>query len=178
MRNGMMFWAVSIVTGLACAHEPPKRARASVNPPSASLAASTQQSSSPSPASCSSDVDCSENQLCIRSACVDITPELAECGVSRVHFDLDQAEIHPNDAPKLRRMGRCLMVLHQLHVSIEGNADDKRATAVEDYLERLGVPGDQLRRVTYGKDRPLCSQHNEECWAINRRATLKPKPPR
>lgn len=44
-----------------------------------------------------------------------------------------------------------------------------------DYLERLGFSGTQLKRVTYGKDRPLCTQHNEECWAKNRRASLKPK---
>ena len=76
---------------------------------------------------------------------------------------------------------------HALHVTIEGNADergtedwnlalgDKRATAVENYLEQLGVSKAQLKTVSYGKDRPLCSQHNEECWAKNRRAALKPK---
>ena len=76
---------------------------------------------------------------------------------------------------------------HALHVTIEGNADergtedwnlalgDKRATAVEDNLRQLGVSAAQLKTVSYGKDRPLCSQHNEECWAKNRRAALKPK---
>jgi peptidoglycan-associated lipoprotein len=84
-------------------------------------------------------------------------------------------------------MGRCLKADHALHVAIEGNADergtedwnlalgDKRASAVEDYLERLGVSTAQLKKATFGKDHPLCTQHNEECWAKNRRAALKTK---
>ena len=136
---------------------------------------------------CSSDIDCGERQLCIRSQCVDITPGLAECSTERIHFDFNQADIHPDETAKLQRMGRCLKADHALHVTIEGNADergtedwnlalgDKRATAVENYLEQLGVSKAQLKTVSYGKDRPLCSQHNEECWAKNRRAALKPK---
>jgi peptidoglycan-associated lipoprotein len=112
---------------------------------------------------------------------------MAECSTVRVHFDFNEANLHEDETAKLVRMGRCLKADHTLHVTIEGNADergteewnlalgDKRASAVEDYLERLGVSAAQLRRVTYGKDRPLCTQHNEECWAKNRRAALKTK---
>jgi peptidoglycan-associated lipoprotein len=114
-------------------------------------------------------------------------PDMAECGMMRVHFEFNQANLEADDTGKLQRMGRCLKADHTLHVTVEGNADergteewnlalgDKRASAVEDYLERLGVSGTQLKRVTYGKDRPLCTQHNEECWAKNRRAALKTK---
>jgi len=105
----------------------------------------------------------------------------------RIHFDFNQADIHPDETAKLQRVGRCLRADHALRVTIEGNADergtedwnlalgDKRATAVENYLEQLGVSVAQLKTVSYGKDRPLCSQHNEECWAKNRRAALKAK---
>jgi peptidoglycan-associated lipoprotein len=184
-----LFLAVALaVTTMACAHEQPKRAEPTPAPTvSAPPVSAVAQPSSQK--TCSADLDCQPNQFCIRSACVDITPNLAECsaGVSRVHFDFNMAEIHPNEVPKIERMGRCLMTLHRLHVTVEGNADergtdeynlalgDKRATAVEDYLERLGVPQDQLRRVTYGKEHPLCTQHNEDCWAKNRRAAMRTK---
>jgi peptidoglycan-associated lipoprotein len=84
-------------------------------------------------------------------------------------------------------MARCLKGDHDLHVTIEGNADergteewnialgDKRATAVAEYLEHLGVSQAQLKTVSYGKERPLCEQHNEDCWSKNRRAALKPQ---
>jgi peptidoglycan-associated lipoprotein len=74
-----------------------------------------------------------------------------------------------------------------LHVLIEGNADergteewnialgDKRATAVAEYLQRLGVSQPQLKTVSYGKERPLCEEHNEECWSKNRRAAVRPQ---
>ncbi len=188
MRNGMILCAAMIASALACAHEPPKPAPAAAPMPVAPPPVATTQSTGPH--RCSSDTDCAENQLCIRSECVDITPDLAECSAMRVHFDFNEADLHEEDAAKLQRMGRCLKVLQSLHVTIDGNADergteewnlalgDKRATAVENYLQRLGVPADQLKKVTYGKDRPLCTQHNEECWAKNRRAGLHPKPSR
>ena len=185
MKNGLILGAAMIAGALACAHEPPKAAPTAPPPPVAPPPVATTQSSGPR--TCASDNDCAEDQLCIRSACVDITPDLAECSTMRVHFDFNAAELHEEDAAKLQRMGRCLKTLHALHVTIEGNADergteewnlalgDKRASAVESYLERLGVSQEQLKTVTYGKDRPLCTQHNEECWSKNRRAALKPK---
>jgi peptidoglycan-associated lipoprotein len=115
---------------------------------------------------------------------------MVECGMMRVHFEFNQADLEADDTGKLQRMGRCLKAERALHITIEGNADergtdewnlalgDRRASAVENYLERLGVSTAQLKRVTYGKDRPLCTQHNEECWAKNRRAALNTRSPR
>jgi peptidoglycan-associated lipoprotein len=70
-------------------------------------------------------------------------------------------------------------------VTIQGNADergteeynmalgDRRATTVAHYLESLGASAAQLKTVSYGKENPLCTEHDEECWAKNRRAELK-----
>jgi peptidoglycan-associated lipoprotein len=141
----------------------------------------------PSTRTCSGDTDCGDKQLCIRGACVDITPELAECSMLRVHFDFNVAQIHSGDLPSLARIARCLRADHELYVRIEGNADergteeynlalaDKRATAVATYLSSLGVTKAQLSTVSYGKDKPLCVEHDEECWAKNRRAAVKTK---
>jgi peptidoglycan-associated lipoprotein len=186
MRNGITVFVIVASSGLACSHQQQK-------PPtvaSQQAPASSRTAANISPTAertCSSDIDCGERQLCIRSKCVDITSGLPECSAARIHFDFNQADIHPDETTKLQRMGRCLKADHALHVTIEGNADergtedwnlalgDKRATAVENYLEQLGVSAAQLKTVSYGKDRPLCTQHNEECWAKNRQAALKPK---
>lgn len=172
----------------ACSHEPEKTAE--VVAPSATTAPQAAPAPAPTPAlaahTCGSDSDCADRQLCIRSQCVDVTVDLAECSTVRVHFDLNEADLHETAGPKIERMARCLKADHDLHVAIEGNADergteewnvalgDKRATSVARYLERLGVSKAQLRTVSYGKDRPLCEDHNEECWSKNRRAALKP----
>jgi len=187
MRNTIAAFGILISSGLACSHQQQK---APTVAPSTRAPAPPRTAVNTSPAAtrtCLADIDCGERQLCIRSQCVDITPGLPECSTERIHFDFNQADIHPDDTAKLQRMGRCLKADHALHVTIEGNADergtedwnlalgDKRDTAVEDNLRQLGVSAAQLKTVSYGKDRPLCSQHNEECWAKNRRAALKPK---
>jgi peptidoglycan-associated lipoprotein len=186
MRNRIAVFVILASSGLACSHEQQKPS--TVVPPQTPTPNRTAANTSPTAErACSSDLDCGERQLCIRSKCVDITPGLPVCSTARIHFDFNLADIHPDETAKLQRMGRCLKADHALHVTIEGNADergtedwnlalgDKRATAVENYLEQLGVSKAQLKTVSYGKDRPLCTQHNEECWAKNRQAALKPK---
>jgi peptidoglycan-associated lipoprotein len=72
---------------------------------------------------------------------------------------------------------------HQgIKFTIEGHCDergseeynlglgDRRATAAKNYLVNLGVSGDRVSTISYGKDRPFCTEHNEECWQQNRRA--------
>jgi peptidoglycan-associated lipoprotein len=49
---------------------------------------------------------------------------------------------------------------------------DARAKQAKDYLASLGVPGDQLRTISYGKDRPVCTDRDEACWQRNRRAHI------
>ncbi len=49
---------------------------------------------------------------------------------------------------------------------------DKRATQAKEYLASLGVPGAQLNTISYGKERPVCTEHNEACWQRNRRAHI------
>jgi peptidoglycan-associated lipoprotein len=149
------------------------------------------QSAGPSAATttttCSVDSDCGSKQLCIREQCVDVTADLAECAMMRVHFAFNSSEIDPADKTALERSARCLKADHALHVAIEGNADergteeynlalgDRRATSVATWLESLGTSATQLKTVSFGKENPLCIVHDEACWASNRRASVKPK---
>lgn len=66
-------------------------------------------------------------------------------------------------------------------VVIEGHCDergsaeynlglgDRRATAARDFLTQLGIASDRIKVVSYGKDRPQCSEATEVCWQKNRR---------
>ena len=72
----------------------------------------------------------------------------------------------------------------QLSVTIEGHADargtseynlalgERRANAVRDYVTSLGVPANRLRTISYGKERPVCTEDTESCWSQNRRAHM------
>ena len=167
---------------IGCAHEQPKAKTAADQP---ATAPSAQHSNTPSaPNSCTRDLDCGEGQLCIDNRCVDITPGLAACSGVHVHFPFNSSEIEPSDKDDLERAARCLKADHGMNVAIGGNADergteeynlalgDKRAQTVASYLEALGVSNAQLKTVTYGKDNPICQDHDEACWARNRRADL------
>jgi peptidoglycan-associated lipoprotein len=51
---------------------------------------------------------------------------------------------------------------------------DRRASAARDFLTQLGVPGDRLIKISYGKERPQCTESNETCWQKNRRVHFVP----
>jgi peptidoglycan-associated lipoprotein len=168
---------------MGCAHKQQDKAQAATQAPVAAAQAYTpiehEQSNS-----CSRDLDCKDGQLCIRSACVDITPGLAECNGVRVHFAFNSSEIDESDKPGLNRAARCLKAAETLHVTVAGNADergteeynmalgDRRAHTVADYMKALGASEAQLKTISYGKEQPICSEHDEACWARNRRADL------
>jgi peptidoglycan-associated lipoprotein len=137
--------------------------------------------------SCSDDAECPERNLCINNHCVAIHPGLEECKMVRVHFDFNNAELKQSEFAVMQRMSRCLKADHHMKLEVRGNADergseeynialgDKRARVVAHYLENLGVSESQLNTVSFGEERPLCSEHNEDCWQQNRRAGLAPK---
>ena len=177
--------AAAALAFAACAHQKPvevaQPAPAPTPPPAAPAPVAA------APATCAADRDCADGSLCLRGACVAITADLAECQAARVHFDFNEALIKPMDEATLQRTARCLRASSKLHVTIEGNADErgteeynmalgaKRASAVEHYLEVLGASRTQLDTISYGYEKPVCTEHNEGCWAKNRRAALKPE---
>ena len=171
--------------GLGCAHAKPEETKAP--PPTEPVAAAKSDAPAPAAvASCSADTQCRDGQLCIRGSCVDISIGLAECQMFRVHFSFNAYDVDPDARNDLARMARCLRADQALHLNIEGNADErgteeynlqlgsKRASSVEKYLIALGVSQAQLKTVSYGENKPLCTEQDEACWAKNRRASVKP----
>jgi peptidoglycan-associated lipoprotein len=106
--------------------------------------------------------------------------------VQDVHFDYDKSDIRPEDQPILQADANALKTIFSMDpnfvVMVEGNCDergsaeyniglgDRRAQAAKEALAAMGVPGDKLRTVSYGKERPICTDATEECYARNRRA--------
>ena len=172
---------IPLVALFGCAHQQkteakPQAAAAPVAP--APVAQTTPTNS------CSRDVDCPSGQLCLDGRCQDISSNLSACTSVRVHFAFNQSDIDSADRDGLERAARCLKADRDLHISVAGNADergteeynmalgDRRAHAVHDYLRSLGASDAQMQTVSYGKERPLCSDHDEAWWSQNRRADL------
>jgi peptidoglycan-associated lipoprotein len=106
--------------------------------------------------------------------------------VQDIHFDYDKSDIRPVDQPILQADAAALITIFSMDpnfiITVEGHCDergsaeynlalgDRRASATKDALNALGVPGDKLKTISYGKERPLCTEATEECYARNRRA--------
>lgn len=105
------------------------------------------------------------------------TPALADA-----YFDFDQYTIRDDAQQALEQDARILKANPGRELLIEGHCDERgtmaynlvlgerRARAVQRYLQELGVPASAIQIVSYGKERPVCREHSESCWQSNRRA--------
>ena len=108
--------------------------------------------------------------------------------VKAVRFDFDRALIRSDDATVLDANVEYLKNNVDTLVLIEGHADERgtaeynlalgerRARAARDYLVSQGIAADRISLVSFGEERPECSEHVETCWARNRRAEFLIKP--
>jgi peptidoglycan-associated lipoprotein len=99
-----------------------------------------------------------------------------------VRFNYDEATLSDEARATLDKHAQWIQAHPTLHIRVEGHCDergtveynlalgDKRAQAARDYLVSRGVPASRLAAVSYGKERPLDTGHNEASFARNRRA--------
>ena len=106
--------------------------------------------------------------------------------VQDAYFDYDKSDIREDARAVLTRNADALKaIFHDFPSSVivvEGHCDergsaeynlglgDRRAQSAKDFLVQLGVPADKLRTISYGKERPVCTDASEACWQKNRRA--------
>ena len=121
------------------------------------------------------------------------TPRLSSADVLQqqaqdAFFDYDMSEIRGDGRDALTKDAALLKQIFQqdpnFSVVVEGHCDergsaeynlalgDRRATAAKDFLVQQGVPADRLKTISYGKERPQCTEASEDCWQKNRRAHL------
>jgi peptidoglycan-associated lipoprotein len=106
--------------------------------------------------------------------------------VQDAYFDYDKSDIRGDAQAALQQDAAALKSIladfPNASIIVEGHCDDRgsaeynlglgdrRASAAKDYLVQLGVPADRLKTISYGKERPQCTEENETCWQKNRRA--------
>jgi peptidoglycan-associated lipoprotein len=105
-----------------------------------------------------------------------------------VFFDFDKYDIRPPDAKVLDANATWLKSNPNHLVLIEGHCDERgtneynlalgerRAKSTMNYLVSQGVQASRITIISYGEERPSCTQKSEECWAKNRRAHFLVKP--
>jgi peptidoglycan-associated lipoprotein len=107
-----------------------------------------------------------------------------ESGIKDIYFAFDSWMLTAEARQALVTDAQWLQAHPAASVTIEGHCDErgtlaynlvlgeKRAQAVKTYLTDLGVAPEMLRVVSYGKERPVCLEHDETCYQKNRRGHL------
>jgi peptidoglycan-associated lipoprotein len=98
-----------------------------------------------------------------------------------IYFDYDKSTIRPDAAATLDAKVPWLQANPGMRIRIEGNADERgsdeynlalgqrRAASAKKYLVEHGIDAGRFDLVSYGEERPVCTDHNEDCWQRNRR---------
>jgi peptidoglycan-associated lipoprotein len=107
---------------------------------------------------------------------------MATDNLKDIYFDFDKYDVRPGDAKILDANAAWLKANPNNLVLIEGHCDERgtneynlalgerRAKSTMNYLVGQGVQANRITIISYGEERPVCTEHNEACWAKNRRS--------
>ncbi|HYE93625.1 MAG TPA: peptidoglycan-associated lipoprotein Pal [Terriglobales bacterium] len=113
---------------------------------------------------------------------------VAVADLKPIYFDFDKYDIRPADAKVLDANAQWLKSNDSQLVLIEGHCDERgtneynlalgerRAKSTMNYLVSQGVQASRITIISYGEERPSCTQKTEECWSKNRRSQFLVKP--
>jgi peptidoglycan-associated lipoprotein len=107
--------------------------------------------------------------------------ELFSQNVKDIYFDYDKADIRADQQGSMQADATFLGQHENINVTIEGHCDergsteynialgDKRANSVKNALTAAGISANRVKTISYGKEKPFCTESNEACWQQNRR---------
>lgn len=102
--------------------------------------------------------------------------------VKDAYFDTDKSDLSTEARSVLTKDAEFFRSYPQVRVSIEGDCDERgsteynlglgqrRAEAAKNFMISLGITADRMETTSWGKERPVCTEHTEQCWQMNRRA--------
>jgi len=107
--------------------------------------------------------------------------ELFSQNVKDIYFDYDKSDIRADQQDALQKDINFLKLHPNIHFTVEGHCDERgsieynvalgqtRANSVQGALIGGGISGDNIKTISYGKEKPFCTDSNESCWSQNRR---------
>jgi peptidoglycan-associated lipoprotein len=111
--------------------------------------------------------------------------QLFEQNVHDVYFDYDKANLRAQDLAVAEQDAAFLVQHPNMKFVVEGHCDERgsaeynialgqeRAMSLQKALVTGGVPASSIRVISYGKEKPFCTESNEQCWQQNRRDHLR-----
>ena len=110
--------------------------------------------------------------------------DLFSQNIKDVYFDYDKSDMRGDQQASIQADAQFLSQHANVNITIEGHCDergstdynlalgDQRASAVKSALTTLGINASRIKTISYGKEKPFCTESNEACWQQNRRGHL------
>jgi peptidoglycan-associated lipoprotein len=107
--------------------------------------------------------------------------DLFNQNIKDIYFDFDKSDVRTDQEGSMQTDVAFLTQHSAFNLTIEGHCDergsieynialgDKRANTVKNALIGGGVTADRINTISYGKEKPFCTEHDEACWQQNRR---------
>jgi len=104
--------------------------------------------------------------------------------VKDIYFDYDKSDVRADQQASVQADAAFLQQHANMSFTVEGHCDergsteynlalgDSRASAVKNALVGAGIAADRIKTVSFGKEKPFCTESNESCWQQNRRGHL------
>jgi peptidoglycan-associated lipoprotein len=108
--------------------------------------------------------------------------DLFRRGMHDAYFDYNKADLRSDAKDALSQSAVFLRTHAEINIIVEGYCDErgtteynlglgqKRADAVKQFLESLGISANRIATTSFGKEKPFCNEHTEACWQQNRRS--------
>lgn len=164
--------AAALGSAVACKPKPPKTAAGSKPPTTETGPPATTVAPPPS----AQPPEVGVGELPATVAAINTGGYLKDC-----FFDYDKADLRDDARAALAADAEWLKKYRSVQFLIEGHCDergtseynlalgDRRSNAAKEYLISLGVDASRIKTVSYGKERPFCTESTEDCWQKNRR---------
>lgn len=176
-----LFLVLAVIAGLAAFGCAEKKPIAPVKQPEEALKQPPQAKEAEKPKKAPEKI--TEQQIA-QVESKEIPPKVEEISgkFKDINFDYDRYDIREDAKLTLKSVSDYLIKDAKVKILVEGHCDergtseynlglgDKRAKSTRDYLLSLGVPSSRIDTISYGKEKPLCEEHTEDCFAKNRRA--------
>lgn len=190
MNTSRLYCAAAIATlailGASCAKKP--LAAAKTQPPVPAVvqqapAASANTPPAPSPAPAAETAKSRYPDAATQRRIDELLARIQDA-----YFDYDRHSLRQDAMSTLKadakELGDIIKEYPDYKLQVQGFCDErgsaeynlalgeKRATTAKEYLAALGVPADQMKTLSYGKEQQVCSEHDESCWQKNRRVHI------
>lgn len=122
------------------------------------------------------EAELEESEASLRDKVYAADPESAV-----VYFDFDKSELSEETRKSLKENAAALKKRSTAEIQVAGHCDERgtteynlalgqrRANAVRDYYKHQGIRINRMSTISFGEEKPVCVESNDDCWAKNRR---------